>query len=318
MEREPPDGPGPVGDSGPGTGSAARIGPEAYRVLYEHCPDGVLFTVPDGRVLAANPAACSILQMSEEEICRLGRPGLADPDDQRWGELLGVRQRTGHVLGIARMRRADGTFIEVEMNASIFRTADGEDRTCTTIRDVSDRVALEEERRALSARLGEIALTDHLTGLRNRRGVATLGTQLLELADRQGADVQVLFADVDDMKALNDTLGHSAGDAGLQVVARALGATFRKSDVVARIGGDEFLVLSMGLHESDRAAAETRLRRALADPQDIASVGRRMEVSLGWVTRPAGDRSSLDDLMAGADQVMYESRTARRAARQAP
>ena len=136
-------------------GVAEVLGTAAYRALYENSPDGVLFTVPDGSVLAANPAACQILGRTEAEICSLGRQGLADPTDERWPRILAERTRSGHARGVARMVRADGTPIEVEMSAKIFNDAAGEKRTCTIIRDVTDRVIMERELRRSRERLAE-------------------------------------------------------------------------------------------------------------------------------------------------------------------
>lgn len=138
-----------------GRGAAEVLGPAAYRALYENSPDGVLFTVPDGKVLAANPAACRILGRTEAEICSLGRQGLADLSDERWPRMLAERGRAGHGRGVARMIRADGTPIEVEMSAQIFTDAAGAERTCTIIRDVTDRVAMEHELRQSRERLAE-------------------------------------------------------------------------------------------------------------------------------------------------------------------
>jgi PAS domain S-box-containing protein len=136
-------------------GAFGVLGPAAYRALYENSPDGVLFTVPDGRVLAANPAACQILGRTEAEICSLGRQGLADLTDERWPRILAKRTRAGHARGVARMIRADGTPIEVEMSAKIFNDGGGQKRTCTIIRDVTDRVNMERELRRSRERLAE-------------------------------------------------------------------------------------------------------------------------------------------------------------------
>ena len=133
----------------------ALLGPKAYRALYEHSPDGVLFTVPDGRVLAANPAACRILQRTETEICSLGRQRLADPTDPRWQTMLVERDRTGEVRGVARMIRGDGMPIEVEVSVQVFLDDRGEKRTCTIIRDVTDRVTMERELHDSRQRLAE-------------------------------------------------------------------------------------------------------------------------------------------------------------------
>lgn len=84
------------------------LGPEAYLAIYQYSADGLLFTAPDGRVFAANPAACAILHRSEEEICSLGRQGMTDPDDERWAPLVAERQLTGQTRGVARMSRDRG------------------------------------------------------------------------------------------------------------------------------------------------------------------------------------------------------------------
>jgi PAS domain S-box-containing protein len=136
-------------------GGTEVLGPTAYRALYENSPDGVLFTVPNGTVLAANAAACQILGRTEAEIRSLGRQGLADLTDERWPPILAERARAGNARGIARMLRPDGTSIEVEMSARIFNDAAGNERTCTIIRDVTDRVMIERELHRSRERLAE-------------------------------------------------------------------------------------------------------------------------------------------------------------------
>ena len=121
------------------------LGADAYRDLYEYGPDGVLLTAPDGWVIAANPSACEILGRTEAEICALGRQGMADHTDERWGSMLAERERTGRVHGVARMVRGDGLIIEVEMSAQIFSDAIGEKRTCTILRDATERVRMERD-----------------------------------------------------------------------------------------------------------------------------------------------------------------------------
>ena len=116
------------------------------------------------------------------------------------------------------------------------------------------------------------------------------------------------------MQELNERLGHQAGDAALQAVARALSVTFRKNDVLARIGGTQFLVLTLHLDESDGATMTGRIREHLGAPDTREFVGAPVEVCCGWTTRQGGDRTSLEDLMARSDWAMLESREGRRAA----
>ena len=95
--------------------------------------------------------------MTEAEICGRGRQGLADHTDERWDPMLAERERTGRVHGVARMIRGDGALIEVEMSAKVFTEANDEKRTCTILRDVTERVAMERELVEVSA---QFARTD--------------------------------------------------------------------------------------------------------------------------------------------------------------
>jgi PAS domain S-box-containing protein len=117
-----------------------QLDPANYEAIFRYSLDGVLFTMPDGRVLAANPAACDILGRTEVEICRLGRYGLLDPDDARIGAAVARRQATGSARTEARMIRGDGTLVTVELSSTIFSTSAGEIRACVLFRDVTERV----------------------------------------------------------------------------------------------------------------------------------------------------------------------------------
>ena len=276
--------------------------------------EGVLLCTRDGRITAVNPAACAMLDMTAEEICGLGRDGLVDQEDPRWQIAAAERERTGSAVGVARLRRGDGRYVEIEVTESQFRSEDGEPQTCCILHDMTGRLAIERELEELSARLLQLSQGDELTGLQNRRGLVATGTQLLQLADRQHAPVHALFVDVGNVQELNERLGHHAGDAALQAVARALSVTFRKNDVLARIGGTQFLVLTLQRQESDCATLTGRIREHLGAPDTRAFVGAPVEVCCGWTTRQGGDRMSLEDLMARSDWAMLESREGRRAA----
>ncbi len=285
------------------TEPAELVGLDALQALYEHIPDGVVFSRPaDGVIVAANPAACTILRMSEEEICSRGREGLLDADDARWPVAIEQLKRTGHVAGPARVRRGDGKVIEAHLTVSFFRAADGTTHSCAIFRDAS-RNALSEQRVVeLSARLQELAVLDELTGLTNRRGLVVAGTQLLLLADRRRAEVEALFVDVRGIEQLNGDEGHQAGDAALQAVARALSVAFRKSDVVSRIGGTLFFVLAMEL-TGHRDAITELIRRHLAAAETVGFVGGQIELAMGWATRAPGEAVSLEALIERSDRV---------------
>ena len=201
------------------------------------------------------------------------------------------------MVGSARVRRGDGGVIEVEVNAHDSTGVDGMKWGCVIFRDVTTQVDAEARVAELTMRLEQLSVGDELTGLTNRRGLASAGAELLEAADQQDCDMQVLFVDVRALSDLNERLGHEAGDAALQAVARALRVTFRRSDVVARIGGTLFAVLALDLSEDERDGVEKRIMEHLTNVETVRYVGDDIEVRLGWTTCRPGDETSLEELI---------------------
>src|SRR5580692_240344 len=287
------------------------VGLAGYRVLFARSSEGVLFCTEDGRITAANAAACAMLEMSAEEICTLGRDRLVDQEDPRWTLAVAERERTGSAVGVARLRRGDGRFIEIEMTTMQFRDDDGTSQTCCILHDMTGRLAIERELEELSARLLQLSRGDELTGFINRRGLIAAGTALLQFADRQDAPVHAFFVDVGNVQQLNERYGHQAGDAALQAVARALSVTFHRNDVLARVGGTQFLALTLEVQQSECATVTGRIREHLGAPATREFVGAPVEVCYGWTTRQAGEHTSLEDLVARSDWAMLESRDGR-------
>jgi diguanylate cyclase (GGDEF)-like protein len=162
----------------------------------------------------------------------------------------------------------------------------------------------------LQAELGNLALTDELTGLYNRRGFMALGERQLKLASRSGRGLLVIFVDVDGLKRINDSLGHHEGDRVLKRTAEALENTFRNSDVIARMGGDEFAVLAIEASKQSESTIKTRLDECLKSM--AASESRyTLSLSLGISRFDSSKRCSMVDLMAQADRAMYEQKRRR-------
>jgi diguanylate cyclase (GGDEF)-like protein len=167
------------------------------------------------------------------------------------------------------------------------------------------------ERHRLRNRLEDELLLDDLTGLYNRRGFATLATQDLRLARRGREDLLLAFADLDDLKVINDTWGHAAGDRALRDVAGVLRRTFRDSDLMARIGGDEYAVLVRGCEPNAVATLRERLNDELHDLHRRAKRPYRISTSLGFARAAGATVPSVESLLRRADRALYREKRRR-------
>jgi diguanylate cyclase (GGDEF)-like protein len=171
------------------------------------------------------------------------------------------------------------------------------------------RRAIRLQNRAAAMR--KLTMTDELTGLYNRRGFLTMARQQLRLASRDGRCMSLFVVDVDRLKAINDSFGHSAGDEVLRRVAAVLGSTFRQSDIVARHGGDEFVVLALDAAQTNQRAIAARFEHGV-ELHNRRSGVMRISMSIGAVRfDPRGTRR-LEDLIRRADSRMYSHKQARR------
>jgi|SRR5579859_659328 len=161
----------------------------------------------------------------------------------------------------------------------------------------------------LQTELSNLALKDELTDLYNRRGFLALAERQLKLARRSGRSLLLFFIDVDGLKEINDLFGHSEGDAALKCTAEALEATFRDSDVIARFGGDEFAVLAIEASGQSVAAIHERLTEYLNSRRQESDY--KFSVSLGTARFDPWNPTSLRELIAAADQAMYEQKRRR-------
>lgn len=159
--------------------------------------------------------------------------------------------------------------------------------------------------RRLTDELQQLALTDELTGLRNRRGFLLLADQTWRLTSRTHIKCLLLFIDLDGLKNVNDTLGHSAGDALLIDAARVLTGVFGDADVIARVGGDEFAVLELVDGEETAEPASQRLQLVIDEFNQHAGQPYHLSMSVGVEELPAAADTSLEVLLSRADLAMY-------------
>lgn len=164
------------------------------------------------------------------------------------------------------------------------------------------------ERHRMVSVLRTLALVDELTGLYNRRGFDALAEQNLKLAKRTGRQVLVGVADLDGLKTINDTFGHDEGDKALIETAKILKETFRETDIIARIGGDEFVVIALEASGDAVKNLTVRLQENVQQHNSKRDLSNRLSISMGLVCYDSESSSSVDDLVAQADRLMYEQK----------
>jgi len=176
-------------------------------------------------------------------------------------------------------------------------------------RDITDRKKAEEEKKQLIENLNYLSTTDSLTGLRNRRALTDTLHQEIERTQRYDTDLSLILCDLDKFKLINDTYGHAAGDAALQAVSEALKTSLRKTDILGRYGGDEFMII---LPETSLAAAKMLAEKVrLAVSEIELSVGNNKRIGLSLSLGVAGccaPAENLDTLVRLADSALYESK----------
>jgi diguanylate cyclase (GGDEF)-like protein len=160
--------------------------------------------------------------------------------------------------------------------------------------------------------LRNLSLTDALTGLNNRRGFMILATGLLKFARRVSYSVCLMYIDLDSLKYINDTFGHAAGDAAIMEFSRILVDTFRDSDVIGRMGGDEFVVMIADASESDLASIQVRLQSNIDLYNLKAADGQAFSFSLGIIRVEPQSTITMEELLSQADEAMYKHKVSRR------
>jgi diguanylate cyclase (GGDEF)-like protein len=161
----------------------------------------------------------------------------------------------------------------------------------------------EEALRRNAELLASLSLVDELTQLKNRRGFFELAQQALKTARRECYTMGLFFIDLDGLKRINDTLGHLAGDQALRDTAQMLRQTFRESDILGRIGGDEFVALAHVAH--DIRVLTSRLREHLQVFNAARERPYRLDVSIGTTLVTVTSDEDIETLLAKADAAMY-------------
>ena len=280
--------------------NALRESEEKYRSLVHSTEDSIYLVDRNYKYLFMNKRHISRMGFSGDEYLGRSFGEFHSPDNTKWFvEKADEVFHTGKSIQHEHKSANDGRCFLLTL--SPVKNPDGTIVAVTVVsKDISRIKTMEAKLRALS-------LTDELTGLYNRRGFFTVGEQLLKQSRRQKTGIFVLYADVDDLKEINDKCGHREGDLALIHAADVLRGTFRESDIIARIGGDEFVVLAMETAKTSAEKLENRLQSILND-RNARNQRYKLSLSTGIAYCAPECLYSIEELMIQGDQLMYEQK----------
>lgn len=285
-----------------------RESEERFRSLVQNSSDVVMIADPDGTLRYVSPSASRVVGRQPEVL--VGTPifnHVHQDDVPNVEDFLTACADDSPAQPTVQFRfpHGDGrwTYIEAIGNNRV------RDPSVAGIvincRDTSYRRELEEKLRSLSLR-------DDLTGLHNRRGFFTLAQQQMKVTARSGGELFLVFADLDGLKSINDTMGHGAGDQALRETADVLRQTFRQSDIISRMGGDEFAVLGEQRAKLPVELLLTRLQENLDQRNARDDARYQLELSVGVVSVKSTADTNIDDVLTTADQRMYAQKRGKR------
>ncbi|NLE21848.1 MAG: diguanylate cyclase [Actinobacteria bacterium] len=285
-----------------------------YRALFDACSDVILVHrfEDDGRpgqIVEVNEAACLALGYSRAQLLAMKAEDILAPEARGQVRERAIALADAGTLAYETVQiSSDMQRMPVEVTARIV-DIEGR-RLCLT---VSHSIAAHKE---LEEFLRSLTDVDELTGLLNRRGFFVKVDEMRRKAKRTKRQVLLTYIDLDGLKRVNDERGHAEGDRLLVATADVLRSAFRQQDVVARLGGDEFVAMALlGRHhdeELDRKAIEMRLEQAVRAKHEELGDRYDFSVSFGSTVANHVQLGQIDDLLARADQQMYNAKRARR------
>lgn len=281
---------------------AQRHAYEDFENSFRHAPIGLAVVGLDGRFNRVNERLCEITGYPADELETLTFQEITHPDDLG-ADLDQVERLLAGESDSYEMEKRyftkEGHLIWIMLSASLVREHDGAPHHfLAQIQDISQRKRME-------SKLVELADKDGLTGLLNRRRFDDeLGRQV-KRSLRYGEEAALLMLDVDNLKEINDSFGHITGDKVVRCVASAIAARVRATDIVARIGGDEFGIILLNVGEAEAAGVANEVKSAVRD--HCAHDGLNVTVSVG-IAHLDGGTTEAQEALARADAALYEAK----------
>lgn len=283
------------------TENAMREGEDKYRSLVESTEDSIYLVDRNYKYLFMNKKHLSRVGLSGDEYVGHAYSEFHLPYETNWFiEKANEVFNTGESVQYDHKSLKEGRYFLLTL--SPVKKSDGTIIAATVVsKDVTELKSMEEKLQALS-------LTDELTGIYNRRGFFTLVEHQFKLCRRQKRGIFMLYADVDNLKEINDTLGHKEGDLVLIETADILKKNYRESDIVARIGGDEFVVIPVGFDGDNIETITSRLQKAIEIHNSESNRSYKLSISAGIAYYTPRNPCSVDELLLEGDKSMYEQK----------
>lgn len=271
--------------------------------VFTSSQQGIIVTDSTGMIIQVNPAYCRMAGYDEHELVgknpRILKSGMQD--SQFYAEMWRTLDQQGSWSGELYNRRKNGEHYVQWANIDVVKTEQGELLYVGIASDITELVYARE-------RLAKLAYYDTLTNLPNRVLFQDRISQTIAHARRDNLGFALILADLDDFKAVNDTMGHAVGDKLLMEVAERLKATTRDADTVARLGGDEFALVLLDIDQPHKVARiASDILESLSHPYRINGLEITSSVSLGITFWPL-DGDSIDELLKNADVAMYRAK----------
>jgi len=288
---------------------ALRETEEHFRNAFDYAAIGMALVSPQGAWLRVNRSLCDLLGYNEVELLNSNFQAVTHADD------LG-----NDLANLYRLMQGETPTCQVEKRyvhrlgqivwalSSVSLVRDSDDQPVHFIFQIQDIT----ERKRAEAALQSLSLVDELTGLYNRRGFLAVSEQSLAEIRLNGKVPTIVYADLDGLKEINDSLGHHEGDRALAKAGEILKESFRNTDIVARIGGDEFVVLAALAPDESPETLSLRLQENFDASNALKSRPYNLGLSVGIAHFSDEQNHSLEELMTQADHAMYEDKRRKR------
>ena len=274
---------------------------ELFKTLADNSPVGV-FIIQDGIIKFANPHFEKVTGYEKGELLGKESMFLVMPEDRDFAKKRAVEMlKNEKILPYEiRVLAKEGKIVWILQSVISIRFK-GRLAVLGNFVNITEKKLMEEKLRNMS-------IVDDLTQLYNRRGFFMLAEQQMKISKRNNKEMLFFFIDLDGLKSINDTHGHQEGDVALIGAAGILKETFRDTDIIGRIGGDEFAALAVGTSETTRGLLMKRLNEHIDSYNESPKGCYRMSMSVGISVYNPENPSTIDELMSVADTLMYENK----------